>query len=85
MQGSTLSALLCNLYLADLENAHIRPLLPAAAADGHQQSGVGSASAAGHLSGLAADAAEAGDAIRPSAGAAEESVPPPVVRPCHVS
>ena len=54
MQGSTLSALLCNLYLADLENAHIRPLLPAA--DGRQQSGVGSASAAGHLSGLAAEA-----------------------------
>ena len=56
MQGSTLSALLCNLYLADLENTHIRPLLPLGAS-GRPESGGGSASAAGYISALAAQAA----------------------------
>ena len=55
-QGSTLSALLCNLYLADLENTHIQPLLPSSRS-GNQGSGAGSGSAAGYLSALAAEAA----------------------------
>lgn len=74
-QGSVLSALLCNLLMADLEASQLRPLLPGQA-NSSGSSSFFSASAAGHLTGLTAATAEASASSGGGSPPASQPLPP---------